>query len=435
KIIKNNITSFSSLIHPEDQCRVRETVDKAFRKNTFFEFEYRIICKDKTEKWVWERGSCVVFENNEPKVLEGFITDITSRKKAEENLTIALDKAKESDRLKTAFLSNMSHEIRTPMNGILGFTNLLKETDITEQKDDYIQIIEKSGIRMLNTINDIIDISRIEAGQVEIIHSEVNVNNELNELYEFFRHEAKSHGIILIYQDTLSDAQANIITDKHKLQGILTNLINNAIKFTEKGSIIIGCSIIEDKIPNELEFYVKDTGIGIPVRRMNAVFNRFEQADIDNPGAFEGSGLGLAITKAYVEMLGGNISVDSIVGTGSTFRFTIPYIIGKPEVTPVKRDSTEETIKSFKNLTVIVAENDVVSTELFKSILSDKFRKLTFTTTGLETIEALKRNPETDIILMDIKMPGMNGYEATQEIRKFNQKVIIIAQTAFGFSN
>jgi len=359
---------------------------------------------------------------------------ITEKQKAEEDLVLALEKAQESDRLKSAFLMNMSHEIRTPMNGILGFAKLLKKPQLTrDELNSYIEIIEQCGDRLLNTINNIIDISKIEAGQVKIVKTEVSVNKILEEQYAFFNPEAKSKGLELIYKPTLSDKEAIIVTDKHKLEGILTNLIKNAIKFTEFGNISFGYSIKKGKDFKELNFYVKDTGIGIPSDRIHAIFNRFEKADIENSKVYEGAGLGLAISKSYVEMLGGKIWVSSKEGYGSTFTFSIPYIQPSTKNGGIENNEKKEQKTSLTDVSVIIAEDDESSQLLLKTVLKNKFRKIIYTTSGEETIEAIKKHPEINIILMDIKMPGMNGYDATREIRKFNRDVIIIAQTAFGF--
>ena len=378
------------------------------------------------------------YDKSDLKMLEIVSHQISislERKKAEQDLKSALEMAQESDRLKSAFLSNMSHEIRTPMNGILGFTDLLKEPQLSgEEMDKYIQIIEKSGNRMLNTINDIIDISKVEAGQVEVIKAEVSVNKILEEQYEFFNSEAQSKGIELISESTLSDKESTIVTDKHKLEGILSNLIKNAIKFTEHGNISFGYSLKKEKNFEGIEFYIKDTGVGIPSDRIEAIFNRFEQADIEDAGVYEGSGLGLAISKSYVEMLGGNISVISEGGFGSTFTFTIPYTRKGTKENDIKGSVKIDQQAALKNLSVIIAEDDETSQLLLKVVFKNKFQKITFTKTGKETIEKFRENPETDVILMDLKMPVMSGYEATREIRKFNQDVVIIAQTAYGLS-
>jgi len=349
------------------------------------------------------------------------------------DLKSSLEKATESDRLKSSFLSNMSHEIRTPMNGILGFTGLLKKPQLTGgQMKKYIGIIELSGKRMLSTINDIIDISKIEAGHVDVHLSIVSVVKVLKEQFDFFKNESQQKGIELLYVSPLAESKANIQCDKYKLEGILINLIKNAIKYTEQGTITFGYSLQTNGNNQFLEFYVKDTGIGIPSDRIHAIFKYFEQADIEDTRALAGSGLGLAISKAYVKMLGGKIWVISKENEGSTFYFTIPYKIEKTKKIKPKVQNSQE--KSFENTSILVAEDDTASAEFFAEFFSGRIGKILYTKSGEETIEEIKRNPDIDIILMDIKMPDMNGYAATREIRKFNNEVIIIAQTAFGLS-
>lgn len=247
--------------------------------------------------------------------------DITQEIKNKKELIAAKEQAEESDRLKSSFLANMSHEIRTPMNGILGFTELLKEPDLTgDEQKMYIEIIKRSGDRMLDTVNDLIDISKIETGQMLTVNTEININDEMNVIYSFFKPEAESKGLKLEWLYQVPEDENIIQTDKHKLHSILTNLIKNAIKYSDEGEIEIGCY----KEQQFLEFYVKDEGIGIPEDRLEAIFQRFEQVDILDARAFEGSGLGLAICKAYTEMLGGSIRVESTIGVGSVFYFNLP---------------------------------------------------------------------------------------------------------------
>ncbi|MCF8328556.1 MAG: response regulator [Bacteroidales bacterium] len=354
------------------------------------------------------------------------------KKVYESELISAKEKAEENNRLKTAFLNNMSHEIRTPLNGITGFIGLLQNSGIgPEEKQEYLDIINKSSDRLIATVTDIIDISKIEAGEVKVTKKEVSVNEILEEHYNYFYHEAKSKGLELIYKPNLSDKEALVITDKSKLEGILTNLIKNAIKYTEQGKITFACSRKKVKDNEVLEFYVKDTGIGIPANRIESIFNRFEQADIEDKRALEGSGLGLAIVKSYVEMLGGRIRVISEEGKGSTFTFSIPYTRQLVKESDVKEKTSKEPQVSLSNLSVIIAEDDETSIMLFETIFKSTFSKITYTKTGQDTIDKCRENPETDLILMDVKMPDMNGYEATREIRKFNSDVVIIAQTAY----
>jgi len=248
-----------------------------------------------------------------------------------EVLQQAKQKAEESDRLKTAFLANMSHEIRTPMNGILGFTELLKEPDLSgEEQEKYINMIEKGGQRLLNIINDIISISKIEAGQMDINLEETNINEQIEYIREFFEPEIESKGILLISRTPLPFDMAVIKTDREKVYAILTNLVKNSIKFTKQGSIEFGYELKKSNDPllaDELEFFVKDTGTGIPSDKQDAIFERFIQADYTRKISLQGAGLGLSISKAYVEMLGGTMRVSSEPGIGSTFFFTIPFSI------------------------------------------------------------------------------------------------------------
>ncbi len=363
-------------------------------------------------------------------LLEDLSRENEARKKTEEALIQAKEHAEESDRLKSAFLANMSHEIRTPMNGILGFAGLLKEPNLSgKEQQDYIRIIEKSGARMLNIINDIISISKIESGQVDVYISETNVNEQIEYIYEFFMPEVEQKGLQMFFDNPLPSEEAIIKTDCEKIYAILTNLVKNAIKYCDKGTIEFGYKL-KDKY---LEFFVKDTGIGIPKGRQEAVFARFVQADIADKRALQGAGLGLSISKAFVEILGGKIWVESEEGKGSIFYFTIPYdqnLAEKKIVTNLYSDPGAEP--QLKKLKILIAEDDEAS-ELFITIAVKMLGNNILTArTGFETVEICRNNPDIDLILMDIKMPGMNGYEATRQIRQFNKDVVIIAQTAFG---
>ena len=373
----------------------------------------------------------IPYKGKQVRVVE--FRDITEQKRIEIELIKAKEKAEESDRLKTAFLSNMSHEIRTPMNGILGFSSLLKEPGLTGiQQQKYIKIIEKSGARMLNTINDIIDISRIEAAQVNVSLSEINIKAQMQELYVFFKSEAEKKGIQLLYKEALPGQETIIKTDELKLNSILTNLIKNAIKYSHEGNIKIGCK----KNKNELEFFVKDTGIGVPKNRQKAIFNRFEQADIEDTKVYEGSGLGLAISKAYVEMLGGKIWLESEEGVGSTFYFTLPFDTNTPIIRENKKSESKEHLEiQIKSLKILIVEDDELA-EMFLNIALENYSsEILIAKNGVEAVEICRNNSDIDLILMDIKLPIMNGMEATSQIRKFNSKVVIIAQTAFGLVN
>ncbi len=389
-------------------------------------YEFKIIAKDGKEKWVYLNGSIIEYHGKPAGLIS--IADITDLKQIEQDLMKAKVQAEESDRLKSAFLANMSHEIRTPMNGILGFADLLKTPGLTgSEQSEYIDIIRMSGDRMLNIINDIIDISKIESGQMQVAVSETNLNKQTEFIYEFFKPQVDKKGIRLVCSNGLPDKDSVITTDKEKVYAILTNLVKNAVKFTGKGSIEFGYIQKE----GYLEFYVKDTGFGIPADRQHVIFDRFIQADISDSRAFQGAGLGLSISKAYVEMLGGTIRVESQECVGSTFWFTLPYTAGLAQNQPHPETVTNPEKKDSKNLKILVVEDDKISEMLISMAVKKFSREVLKAGKGEDAVELCRNNPDIDLILMDVKMPGMDGYEVTRQIRDFNKKVCIIAQTAF----
>lgn len=255
------------------------------------------------------------------------------QKKQIEALNTANEKAEESDNLKSAFLNNMSHEIRTPLNGILGFANLLKEPGLhSEKQQKYISTIEKSGARLLNTINDIVDMSKIHAGLVKVNLKETNINKQIENIYKFFKPEVESKGIQFSFNNSLPKKEAFFLTDCEKIYTVLVHLVKNAINNTKEGSIEFGYSGTNSSTcRKELMFFVKDTGIGIPKGRQKAIFESFTKSDISDKMAQQGNGLGLSITKAYVELLGGKIWAESDEGKGSKFYFSLPYRIDLKE--------------------------------------------------------------------------------------------------------
>lgn len=385
------------------------------------------------EKIFWDFSSAPLgsFEDGR-RLFISMAKDITERKLHEIELIAAKDKAEKSDSLKSAFLANMSHEIRTPMNGILGFADLLKEPKLdNEIQKDYIQIIENSGVRMLNIINDIIDISKIESGLMEVHIKESNINEQIQYIYTFFKPEVEAKGMVLTYNNSLPNEEAFIKTDREKLFAILTNLVKNAIKYSDKGSIDFGYI----KKRKYIEFYVNDTGIGIEKDQQEAVFKQFVQEDIADKEARQGAGLGLAISKAYVEMLGGKIGVESEKGKGSRFYFTIPSDSKSQEVTDAHNKSNFRELDSrINNLKVLVVEDNEESALLLRIILKKISHEILHAKNGYEATVICRDNPDIDLVLMDIKMPEMDGYEATKKIREFNKEVIIISQTAFALA-
>jgi len=241
-------------------------------------------------------------------------------------LKIAMERAEESDELKSIFLANISHEIRTPMNSMLGFVKLLKEPNLSlEEKSEFLIYIESSGIQLLNIFNDILNISKVELGKMEVSVNATDINDQIDFIYSAFRSEANQKGIKLIFKKSLTAKWAYINTDREKLRAILTNLVNNALKFIVSGTIEFGYNLKCNRVHSELEFFVKDTGIGINKEQSEFIFNRFRQGSESLKRNYDGVGLGLSIAKAYVEMLGGKIWVESKEGNGSIFYFTLPY--------------------------------------------------------------------------------------------------------------
>ncbi|MDR4987478.1 MAG: PAS domain S-box protein [Bacteroidales bacterium] len=354
--------------------------------------------------------------------------DITEDKKREQEFILAKEKAEESDRLKSAFLANMSHEIRTPMNGILGFSELLKEPELSDEKQQlYLEMIETSGKRMLNIINDIVDISRIEAGAMDVNLTASNINEHLDYIYTFFRAQVEEKGMTLELPEVLPAEQAMVVTDREKLFAVLTNLVKNAIKYSHKGTIRFGCT----RKGSYLEFFVKDTGIGIPKDRQHAIFERFIQADIEDKEARQGAGLGLAISRAYVEMLGGEIWVESEEGKGSAFYFTVPIESMQEETRAEERNNSmlPEVVQT-KKLKILIVEDDEMSSLVLIEYVKAFSKEILQAFDGKEAVEICRQHPDLDLILMDIKMPVMDGDKAAREIRGFNKDVVIIAQTA-----
>jgi PAS domain S-box-containing protein len=401
-------------------------------------FELEMVRKNNEKIWVHVSCSPVYNDDDKEIGMIGVFQDISDRKKTEnerqkltQELVLAKEKAEESDRLKSAFLANISHEIRTPMNGILGFAELLKTPELTQDMHErYIHIIEQSGKRMLNIINDIVDISKIEAGQMNIHLEETNVNQLLKDLLVFFSPEAQSKGLKLTVSANLPDEKSSIQTDYTKLAQVLTNLIKNAIKFTKSGSIEFGYN--PNVVGTSLQFFVKDTGAGIPADQTEMIFERFRQGSVLLTRAYEGAGLGLSISKAFVDMLGGKIWVESELGKGSTFFFSLPLINTK--TASAETTKTQSDNRDPKPHCLLVAEDDENSMLYMRALLESEQITVLEANTGQMAVDRVKQHPEIDLVLMDLKMPEMDGFEATRQIKRLRPGLPVIAQTAYSFA-
>ncbi len=383
--------------------------------------------KKKNGELYWE-DAFISAIRNENGCITNFVAvkeDITEKKKLWNELVASRDKAEESDRLKTAFLNNISHEIRTPMNGILGFSELLREPQLSgEEQQEYIELIQQSGERMMKLINDIMEISRIDARESIIELSETPLNGILDELYNEYRAEAENKGLVLSRKSGLPGNECHMVTDGKKLRMILSNLLQNALKFTSEGHIDFGY----EKKDSIIEFYVTDTGVGVPLELKEKIFERFSQVDTSLTKFHEGAGLGLSITKAYIELLGGIIHMEPGLNGGSRFFFTLPWT-PLPDPLPIEPVIPETT--EIPALNIIIAEDDNVSALLLRKTLKSEQFTLHIASNGMQAVELVRQHPETDLVLMDLKMPVMNGYDATRLIREIRPGLPVIAQTAF----
>ena len=366
-------------------------------------------------------------------IIETFLHQVSvalHRSHLEGELISAKERAEESDKLKSAFLANMSHEIRTPMNGILGFAELLKDENISPgNHKKYIEIIDNNGKMLINLIDDIIDFSKIEAGQIKIIKKDFSLNSLLQQVHSSFLTENLINNkskVKLRMRKALSNDSCYINSDPNRLRQILTNLVGNAFKFTDEGFIEFGYKIVGSEM---IEFYVKDTGIGIPQEKINQIFNRFIQADSSSTRKYGGSGLGLAISRGFVEILGGKMWAESNVNNGSTFYFTVPYKQAK-EVEEEINKPIKKKQYDWTNKKILIAEDDKFSFKFLEGFLKQTNVNVLHAENGKLAVDLCNTNLDIDLVLMDIQMPEMNGYEATNLIKQTRKQLPVIAQTA-----
>ena len=346
------------------------------------------------------------------------------------DLEIAKSKAEENDKLKTAFLQNMSHEIRTPLNGILGFSQLLTEPGLSKDEiANFTSFITKSGNRLLEIVNNILDIARIEAGQITVSNMSFPIFSTIKDLHALYLPIAQEKELKLNYSVPNNFESIYIFSDQSKIVQILSNLINNAIKFTKEGEVEFGFEIKAERI----QFFVKDSGIGIEKELQEMIFERFSQADVSVTRGYEGAGLGLAICKGLVEIIGGKIWLESELSKGSIFYFSLPFA---PHQSKKKYTSEEQTASQVnQNLIILIAEDDFLNYKYLKSILEKEHHAVLYAENGQIAVDMVKNNPEIDIVLMDIKMPVLDGIEAANRIKAFKPELPIIAQTAYAFDS
>jgi PAS domain S-box-containing protein len=363
------------------------------------------------------------------KYIHSIVHDITEKKKILEDLIQAKEKAEESDRLKTAFLHNISHEIRTPMNAIVGFTSLLELQDLSEDaRKQYIDIVIQSSDQLLSIISDIVDISNIETGHVRLMPVEFNLNTVTRNIYEQYRLRSELLGLEFDYHNGLPENEASIVTDETKLVQVISNLLNNSIKFTSKGSVEFGYSM-KGKF---IEFYVKDTGKGISQEYLEKIFDRFYQVEDSMNHKTEGTGLGLSICKGYIELMGGKIWAESKPGEGSVFYFTIPFTRTKESGRRGEKNEKTSDGLIISGKTIMVAEDEDLSFRLLRDLLDSQKVKILRAKNGREAVEIFsKPGNKINLILMDLKMPIMDGFRAVKIIRETDKKIPVIALTAY----
>ena len=444
-IIYNNRISFNEIISQEFRIYLHERWHGVLKLRGVFKEEYKIITRDGNIKWVLEHGRGVFDETGNLKYLDGYITDITSRKEAEDRLVqknielhLAKERAEESEKLKTAFLANLSHEIRTPMNAIMGFAEMLKENDLeNNQRDSFIDIINRSGAHLLSIINDIIEMSKIESKLIKPNYEEVDVDLLLDVVYKtMLANIPVDKTLDLRYLSSDRQLEYKISTDPVKLRQILSNLLSNSIKYTDDGYVEFWYEISDSGPDKSIVFFVKDTGIGIDKAYQEEIFERFRRIDSDKQTLGRGgSGLGLAISKAYVEMLGGDIEVESEYGRGSLFRFSVPLIICSKTKKIKDTELLEKGFEMNNHMRILVAEDEDTNFLYLSALLSKCHHTVLRAVNGQEAVEIVKDDSNLDLVLMDIKMPVLNGYDALRLIKKFKPALPVVAQTAYALSD
>lgn len=391
--------------------------------------QYRILKPDHEIRWLLTHSFLIEDKKGKPYRIVSITSDISEQKEFEETLQIAKENAQESDLLKTTFLANISHEIRTPMNGIVGFAELLNRDDIEpETRQCYIDIMKKSSSQLVCIIDDIIDFAKIESNQIRISEASVDLNALMNQLKLFFENELIKNEIseVSLLVEIETEQSIKVLTDENRLRQVLSYLLDNSIKHTSSGYVKFGYKVTGSKI----EFFVQDSGDGIPKDKHEIIFERFRQVDEGHTRKFGGVGLGLPISKGLVNLLGGAIWFESEPGKGSIFYVTIPYKIEQEVQAEAKGEFVGFLENQWRDKLILVAEDDDLNYEYMKALLQPTEAKIIRATDGNQAVKMCS-NLDFDLILMDIRLPILNGIQATQHIREMGKKTPIIAQTAF----
>jgi len=415
--------------NPEFLNRDAESDIEAWNKRSLIKYEVQVENAEK-ETIVLEVLKLPLFHTNgERKGIVNIGRDITRRKKYEQELKSAKEQAEESDILKSAFLANMSHEIRTPLNAILGFSSLMADYELDKESiSKFVNIIQVNGKKLLTIIDDILLVSKLQVNQIKVSLAEFELDQIFNKLYQSYKAELgvlSEKDIELVISRT-NQSSVKVKSDRDKIYQIFNKLIRNAIKFTTKGKVEFGFELKDKK---ELVFFVKDTGVGISEEKKEIVFKKFRQADDSTTREYGGTGLGLSIVKGLIDLLEGKLWVESKVNEGSAFYFSLPIEIIDIQ-TPVVEESKVHL--NWENKKILVVDDVEESIFLLSELLRPTGIELITATTGFEAVQIFKENDGIDLILMDIQLPGMNGFEASAEIKQINPNVPIIVQTAFG---
>ena len=416
-------------IHPDDLERLEEEGKELFEKG-FSSHEYRVQHKKGHYLYMSSKLVLIKGEEGEPDLVLFIMRDITERKRTIKELEEAKEKAEESDKLKSEFLANMSHEIRTPMNSIIGFSNLLNSSDMDDDlRGLYVNRIVSNSELLLTLITDIIDLAKIESGQLAIITGRLMVSELINEMEQYAHEEVSRLNKEKLEIETVVElGDTEFETDVIRIAQVLKNLINNAIKFTDKGKVEIGC--IKGEADQSIRFYVRDTGIGISHEHFELIFDQFRQIDGSNTRKFGGTGLGLAICNNLVRLMGGKIWVESEVSGGALFQVELPLKLSASDPPQSKRSRARDSETTAKKTSILAVDDEPDTLELYSALLTQMGHKVTVADTGYEALRILEQFPLPDLVLMDVTMPVMSGTDTMKMIRERYPEVKVIAQSA-----